>query len=75
MLAAGCLTGLAAGVCGQLLADGYLRHVTGFPISSFATAARPVEVFAIVLAAALAAVAAPAWAASRVPPALALTEY
>ena len=75
MLAAGCLTGLAAGICGQLLADGYLRHVTGFPISSFAAAARPVEVFAFVLAAALAAVAPPAWAASRVSPALALAEY
>jgi ABC-type antimicrobial peptide transport system permease subunit len=48
--------------------------VTGFPVASVASAARPLEVFAVVLAAALALAAIPAWMASRVPPALALRE-
>jgi putative ABC transport system permease protein len=74
MLGAGCLTGAVVGIYGQLVIDGYLRHVTGFPVSSAATAARPLEVFAVVLAAALALAAVPGWMASRVPPALALRE-
>jgi putative ABC transport system permease protein len=74
MLGAGCITGAVAGIYGQLIIDGYLRHVTGFPVASAASAARPLEVFAIVLAAALALVAVPGWMASRVPPALALRE-
>jgi ABC-type lipoprotein release transport system permease subunit len=74
MLAAGCLTGAAVGVYGQLVLDGYLRHVTGFPVANVATGARPLEIFALVLAAALAIVAIPGWLASRVPPALALEE-
>jgi putative ABC transport system permease protein len=74
MLAAGCLTGAIVGVAGQLVLDGYLRHVTGFPVARIATGARPVEIFALVLAAAFAIVAVPGWLASRVPPALALEE-
>jgi putative ABC transport system permease protein len=74
MLAAGCLTGAIVGVYGQLVLDGYLRHVTGFPVARIATSARPVEVFGLVLAAALALVAVPGWLASRVPPVLALEE-
>ncbi|HEY7892324.1 MAG TPA: FtsX-like permease family protein [Solirubrobacteraceae bacterium] len=74
MLAAGCLTGAVAGVAGQLVLDGYLRHITGFPVARIATGARPFEIFALVLAAALAIVAVPGWLASRVPPALALEE-
>lgn len=74
MLAAGCLTGAVVGVYGQLVLDGYLRHVTGFPVARVATGARPFEVFALVLAAAFAIVAVPGWLASRVPPALALEE-
>jgi len=54
--------------------DGYLRHVTGFPVARIATGARPVEIFALVLAAAFAIVAVPGWLASRVSPALALEE-
>lgn len=72
MLAAGCLTGAVVGVYGQLVLDGYLRHVTGFPVARIATGARPLEIFALVLAAAVAIVAVPGWLASRVPPALAL---
>jgi putative ABC transport system permease protein len=74
MLAAGCLTGAVVGVGGQLVLDGYLRHVTGFPVARIATGARPFEIFALVLAAALAIVAVPGWVASRVSPALALEE-
>jgi putative ABC transport system permease protein len=74
MLGAGCVTGALAGVYGQFVIDAYLRHVTGFPVSSAGTSARPVEVLAVVLAVALAIVAVPGWLASRVPPALALAE-
>ena len=74
MLASGCLTGAVVGVYGQLVLDGYLRHVTGFPVARVATGARPFEIFALVLAAALAIVAIPGWLASRVPPGLALEE-
>jgi putative ABC transport system permease protein len=72
MLGAGCLTGAIAGVYGQLVLDGYLKRVTGFPLAHLATGARPFEILALVLAVALAIAAAPGWLASRVPPALAL---
>jgi putative ABC transport system permease protein len=74
MLGAGCLTGAIAGVYGQLVLDGYLRHVTGFPVARIATSARPFEIFALVLAAALLLVAIPGFLASRVSPSLALED-
>jgi len=74
MLGAGCVTGAVAGVYGQLVLDGYLKRVTGFPLAHLATGARPFEIFAFVLALALVLVAAPAWMASRVSPALALED-
>jgi putative ABC transport system permease protein len=74
MLGAGCLTGAVAGVYGQLVLDGYLKRVTGFPLSHLATGTRPLEIFALVLTLALALVAAPGWIASRVSPALALED-
>ena len=74
VLGAGCITGALAGVYGQFVIDAYLRHVTGFPVAPVAASARPVATFAIVLAAALAAVALPAWLASRVSPTLALAD-
>jgi putative ABC transport system permease protein len=74
MLGAGCITGALAGVYGQLVIDAYLRHITGFPVASAGASARPIEVFALVLVTALAAGAIPGWLASRVSPALALTE-
>lgn len=74
MLGAGCVTGALAGVYGQFVIDAYLRHVTGFPVASAGASARPIEIFALVLATALAAVALPAWLASRVSPSLALAE-
>jgi putative ABC transport system permease protein len=74
MLGAGCVTGAAAGVYGQLVLDGYLKRVTGFPLARVATAARPFEIFALVVALTLVLVAAPGWSASRVSPALALED-
>ena len=72
MLGAGCLTGAVAGVYGQVVIDGFLRQVTGFPLADPTTSLRPVEIFAAVLGAALAIGAIPGWRASRARPALAL---
>lgn len=72
MLGAGCLTGAIAGLYGQVVIDGYLKQVTGFPLASALTGARPLELLALVLALALALIAIPGWLISRVPPGLAL---
>jgi len=72
MLGAGCVTGAVAGIYGQVIVDGYLKHVTGFPVASVAVGAWPLEVLAFVLAGALAVVAIPGWLGSRVSPRLAL---
>jgi putative ABC transport system permease protein len=72
MLGAGCVTGALAGIYGQVIIDGYLKEVTGFPVASVAVSARPVAVLAFVLAGALALVAIPGWLGSRVSPTLAL---
>jgi putative ABC transport system permease protein len=74
MLSAGCLTGAVAGIYGQVVIDGYLKHVTGFPVAGVATGARPIEIFALVIAAVLLIVSLPGWFASRVPATLALNE-
>lgn len=74
MLGAGCVTGALAGIYGQFIIDAYLRHVTGFPVADAGASVRPIEIFAIVLAATLAVCAIPAWLASTVSPALALAE-
>jgi putative ABC transport system permease protein len=74
MLGAGCVTGALAGFYGQYVIDAYLRHVTGFPVAGAGASLRPLVVFVVVLAAAFAIVAAPAWLASRVSPAVALGE-
>jgi putative ABC transport system permease protein len=74
MLGAGCLTGAAAGIYGQIVIDAYLKHVTGFPLARSLTGVRPLEILAVVIALALVIVAVPGWLASRVSPALALEE-
>jgi putative ABC transport system permease protein len=74
MLGAGCLTGALTGVYGQLVLDGYLKRVTGFPLEHLATSARPLEIALLVLAVALAIAAVPGWLASRVSPSLALED-
>ena len=74
MLGAGCATGAVGGVYGQLIIDGYLKHVTGFPVATLVTARRPLEIFVGVVAAVLALAAIPGWLASRVAPTLAFGE-
>lgn len=74
MLAAGCVTGALAGVCGEVVIDGYLRHVTGFPVASFGAGRRPLEIFLLVAACVLLVSTIPGWLASRVSPTLALEE-
>jgi putative ABC transport system permease protein len=74
MLGAGCVTGALAGVYGQLTIDGYLRHVTGFPVANLGASLRPPEIFALVLALVLAIVAIPGYLASRVSPTLGFNE-
>ena len=74
MLTAGCLTGAVAGVYGEFVIDGYLRHVTGFPVAGGAIGRRPLEIFLLVVVSVLVVAILPGWAASRVPPALALEE-
>jgi putative ABC transport system permease protein len=74
MLGAGCVTGALAGVYGQLVIDGYLQHVTGFPVASLGASLRPPEIFALVLVLVLAIVAIPGYVASRVSPTLAFNE-
>ncbi len=74
MLSAGCLAGAVAGVYGQVVIDGYLKHVTGFPVAGVATGGRPIEIPLLVIAAVLLIVSLPGWFASRVPATLALNE-
>jgi putative ABC transport system permease protein len=74
MLGAGCITGALAGVYGQLTIDGYLEHVTGFPVANLGASLRPPEIFALVLALVLVIVAVPGYLASRVSPTLAFNE-
>ena len=68
MLGAGCATGALAGVYGQLVIDGYLKRVAGFPVAGVASAQRPIEILALVVAAVLGIVAVPSWIAAKAPP-------
>ncbi len=74
MLGTGCLTGTLTGIYGQVVIDGYLRHVTGFPVAGVAAGWRPLGILALVTLAVVVIVAIPGWLASRVSPALALEE-
>jgi putative ABC transport system permease protein len=74
LLGAGCLTGALVGLYGQVVIDGYLRNVTGFPIFTLTAGLRPLELLALVIAVVLTLVAVPGWLAARVPPTLALEE-
>jgi hypothetical protein len=59
---------------GEFVIDGYLRHVTGFPVAGGAVGRRPLEIFLLVVVSVLLVAALPGWAASRVPPGLALED-
>jgi putative ABC transport system permease protein len=74
MLGVGCLTGAIAGVYGEVIIDGFLRQVTGFPLASIVTGIRPLEVFVLVPVLAVAIMAIPGWRASRVSAAIALED-
>jgi putative ABC transport system permease protein len=74
MLGAGALTGVLAGIYGQLVIDAYLTHVTGFPVARFGASLRPLEILALTIAVVLAIAAVPGWLASRVSPTLAFGE-
>jgi putative ABC transport system permease protein len=71
-LGAGGLTGILTGVLGQAAINRYLVHATGFPVAGVDASVRPLELLALVVAAALLVVAMPAWLASRVSPTFAL---
>ena len=74
MLGAGCLVGALAGIYGQVIIDGYLKQVTGFPVASLAASGRPFAILAIVIVIVLLVAAVPAWSASRVSPTVALDD-
>jgi putative ABC transport system permease protein len=74
VLGAGCMTGAALGLLGQVSADRYLRVATGFPVAPVPASWQTVQAFSIVVAAAVAVVAIPGWFASRVDPSLGLQE-
>ncbi len=74
ILGTGCFTGALAGLYGQVIIDGYLRHVTGFPVASMATSWRAFEILALVMVTVMAIVAVPGAMAASAPPALALEE-
>jgi len=73
-LGAGCLTGVLAGVYGEILIDRSLTHLTGFPVASPTASPRPLELLALVIIAVLAIVTIPGRRASRVTPIVALQE-
>jgi putative ABC transport system permease protein len=74
ILVGGCVTGALAGIYGQVVIDGYLKHITGFPVASLAASWRPVEIFLFVIAVVLAIVTIPAWRAAHVDPMFALND-
>lgn len=74
LLGSGAIVGALAGIYGQAVIDRYLRRVTGFPVASFATGLRPLELTITVLAIVMLMTAIPTWLASHVPPALALDD-
>jgi putative ABC transport system permease protein len=74
LLGAGCITGALAGVYGQVIIDGYLGHVTGFPITAITADAWLLEVVALVVAIVFAAALTPIVLASKVSPSYALAE-
>lgn len=74
VVGAGCLTGAAFGVLGQVVIDSYLVGVTGFPVDLSITAWPTVTTFLLVVGSALVVVAIPGWFAANVGAELAFEE-
>jgi len=74
VLGTGCLTGAVAGIYGHVLSDRFLRLTTGFPAPFILGGAHTLQTVVLIVAAALLALTIPTYAASRVPPRLALQE-
>jgi putative ABC transport system permease protein len=74
VLGAGCVTGALSGAYGHALIDRYLRLTTGFPVPFAPAGWQTVESILLVLAAALALVAVPAYLAANASPRLGLQE-
>lgn len=74
LLSAGCITGALAGLYGQVIIDGYLGRVTGFPVATIAADAWLLKIVALVVIVVFAATLTPIVLASRVSPSYALAE-
>jgi putative ABC transport system permease protein len=74
VVGAGCITGAAFGILGQVVIDSYLVGVTGFPVDLSITAWPTIGTFLLVLGSALLVVAIPGWFATRVGAELAFDE-
>lgn len=74
LLSAGCVTGALTGIYGQAIIDRYLGRVTGFPVAPIAATARPLGIFALVVAVVFAAALPSIALASKVSPTYALAE-
>jgi putative ABC transport system permease protein len=66
VIGTGCLAGAAFGVLGQVVIDGYLVAVTGFPLDQSLTVGPALTTFLLVVGSALAVVAIPGWIAAHV---------
>jgi putative ABC transport system permease protein len=74
VVGAGCLTGAAFGILGQVVIDSYLVGVTGFPVDLSLTAWPTITTFLLVVGSALVVVAIPGWFAAHVGAELAFEE-
>jgi putative ABC transport system permease protein len=74
VLGTGGLVGAVAGIYGHLLADRFLRLTTGFPAPFAVEGIHTTQTIVLIVVGALAALAVPGYAASRVSPRLALQQ-
>ena len=74
MLGSCALAGALGGVYGQVVIDGYLARVTGYPVAGAVGVGRALEILAIVIGGVLVAVAIPSVISARVSPTVALEE-
>ncbi len=72
VLGTGAVTGAAAGIYGHLLSDRYLRVTTGYPAPFAVEGLHTLQTILLIILGALAALAIPAYVASRVSPQAAL---